>query len=332
VRHPIRRGQLGTDIRHASLRAFAAPSFLSISPAPPPLALLCPALPCLAQAPDTIHLHGAPGEGSCFLARGGGIRPGSMSGSTLVEFLVLAGIAAYVQTLTGFAFGLITMGGIGLSGMLDLPDAAVLVSTLTLTNALQMLARGWRLVAWRQLGLVMLGSLPCLFVGFALLRELSGSRSDLLRLILGVTVVVSSLQLLSGAARRDTLSSNTTFVVFGGIAGLMSGLFSTGGPPVVYHLHRQPLQREAVRETLVAIFAFNALLRLSIVAGSGTLPPSPVWWGLLAVPAVAGATHLARRWPPPLSRAAMRYVVVALLLLSGVALAAPALLHLAAPR
>ncbi len=103
-----------------------------------------------------------------------------MSIAALTGFLLLAGVAAYAQTLTGFAFGLITMGGVGLTGLLSLPDAAALVSVLTLVNASQMLTKGWRDVAWRQFGLVMLTSLPFLLVGFALLGWLAGSRADLL--------------------------------------------------------------------------------------------------------------------------------------------------------
>ena len=47
-----------------------------------------------------------------------------MSLDALAAFLFIAGVAAYVQTITGFAFGLITMGGVGLTGLLSLPDAA----------------------------------------------------------------------------------------------------------------------------------------------------------------------------------------------------------------
>jgi len=61
----------------------------------------------------------------------------------------LAGLAADMQTLTGFAFGLIMMGGLGLTGLMPLPDAAVLVGCMMLVNAAQVLARGWRDIAWR---------------------------------------------------------------------------------------------------------------------------------------------------------------------------------------
>ena len=118
-----------------------------------------------------------------------------MSLAELVGFLVLTGAAAYAQTLTGFAFGLITMAGVGLTGLLSLADAAMIVSILSMVNSMQMLWKGWRDVAWRVFWLVMATSVPLLFIGYWLLQRLAGSRADLLRLILGFIIIVSSLQL-----------------------------------------------------------------------------------------------------------------------------------------
>ena len=251
-----------------------------------------------------------------------------MSLTALIGFLLLTGIAAYAQTLTGFAFGLITMGGVGLTGLLSLPDAAMLVSLLTLVNASQMLLKGWRDVAWREFRLVMLTSLPGILVGFVLLGWLAGTRADLLRLMLGFTIVVSSIQLAYKPQSLDQQSGPLSFLFFGGVAGLMGGMFSTAGPPVVYHFYRQPMAHVVVRETLVTIFAVNAVFRTGLVATSGQIPSASTLSGLLAVPVVMAATHLARRYPPPLTQRAMRQIVFVLLFLSGVALAAPAAIHL----
>src|SRR3954451_14131196 len=106
-----------------------------------------------------------------------------MSLVALIGVLALTGVAAYTQTLPGFAFGLITMGGVGLTGLLSLPDAAMLVRVLTFVNAVQMLHKGWRDVAWREFRVVMLTSIPMLFVGYWLLEWLAGTRADILRLI-----------------------------------------------------------------------------------------------------------------------------------------------------
>jgi uncharacterized membrane protein YfcA len=251
-----------------------------------------------------------------------------MSLSVLIGFLVLTGTAAYAQTLTGFAFGLITMGGVGLTGLLSLPDAAMIVSMLTLVNATQMLLKGWRDVAWHQFGFVMVASIPMLFVGYGLLEWLAGSHVDLLRLLLGLVIVVSSLQLARKPDPLPERSGSGSFLFFGGVAGLMGGMFSTAGPPLVYHFYRQPMPMVKVRETLVAVFAMNAVFRIGLVAVSGNIPSSSTLSGLVAIPAVMSATYAARRWPPPFSPVTMRRIVFLLLLLSGISLSAPAVIHL----
>ncbi|MFL5160086.1 MAG: TSUP family transporter [Microvirga sp.] len=253
-----------------------------------------------------------------------------MSLVALIGFLALTGVAAYTQTLTGFAFGLITMGGVGLTGLLSLPDAALIVSVLTFVNATQMLLKGWRDVAWREFRLVMLTSVPMLFVGYWLLEWLAGTRADLLRFILGLVIIVSSLQLARKPEPLARKSGDGSSLFFGSIAGLMGGLFSTAGPPLVYHLYRQPMPLVTVRETLVTVFALNAVFRTGLVTFSGDLPSWSTLSSLLAIPVVMGATHAARRWPPPLSPATMRRVVFILLFLSGVSLGAPAVIRLLA--
>ena len=242
-----------------------------------------------------------------------------------LSFLAIATVAAYVQTLTGFAFGLIVMGSVGLSGVMPLPDAAVVVSVLTLANASQMLVHGWRHVMRRELLLVTLGSLPALAVGYAVLDHLAGNGIALLRVLLGAVILVSAVQLVRPPPPERELSSRRSFLFFGSLSGLMGGLFSTSGPPLVHHFYRQPLDTATVRETLVTVFAVNALVRLLLVGANGSFPPSEDWPAFLALPLVVAGTRLARRLPPPLSPRGFRAVVFVLLALSGLALALPPL-------
>jgi len=251
-----------------------------------------------------------------------------MNMSNLAVLLLLAAGASYVQTLTGFALGLLFMGGVGLTGVMPLPDAAVLVGILAIINAAQVLAKGWRDIAMREFVLVIFVSLVFLVVGYWLLGLLLSSSLDWLKLALGAIIVLSSIQLLLKPAPLDQPSRAVSFALFGAIAGIMGGLFSTAGPPLVYHFYRQPLRPAAIRETLVAVFAVNAVLRLLLVAGTGAMPPASFWWGLLCIPVVMAFTALARRYPPPLTPVGLRRVAFCLLFLSGLSLAAPAFLKL----
>lgn len=251
-----------------------------------------------------------------------------MTPVTLLELIVLAGVAAYVQTLAGFALGLVFMGGIGLTGLMDLPDAAVLVSIMTVVNAMQTLRKGWRDVAWREFCFVAVSSILVMFLGYALLEKLAGTNLDWVRLLLGVAVIASSVQLLLRPHPLAQRSPAWSFVGFGAVAGLMGGLFSTSGPPLVYHFYRQPFSQASVRETLVLVFASNGIVRLVMVGVAGRMPPVSLWWTLLAVPAVVVFTFLARRWPPPISQTALRRAAFVLLFLSGLSLGVPAIAHL----
>ncbi|WP_426128510.1 TSUP family transporter [Pararhizobium sp. PWRC1-1] len=248
-----------------------------------------------------------------------------MSAAGLAGVLVLSGIAAYMQTLTGFAFGLIMMGGIGLFTLMPLPEAAVLVSCMVLVNAAQVLARGWRDIAWAEFWPVVISSLGALAAGYWLLGVMASVSIDWLKLVLGIVIIASSLQLALKPQPLALRSSSASFVFFGALAGLMGGLFSTAGPPLVYHLYRQPLPAVSIRETLVAVFAVNAVIRLAIVAAAGDVPHGGIWWGLLCIPVVVIMTFVAKRWPPPLSALSIRRMAFGLLLMSGLSLAIPAL-------
>ncbi|EHS53551.1 protein of unknown function DUF81 [Rhizobium sp. PDO1-076] len=251
-----------------------------------------------------------------------------MSAAGLAGLLALAGVAAYMQTLTGFALGLIMMGGIGLCGLMPLPEAAVLVGCMVLVNATQVLARGWRDIAWAEFWPIIISSLVALTGGYWLLGVMVWVSIDWVKLVLGAVIVASSLQLALNPRRLAVRSSSASFAFFGAVAGLMGGLFSTAGPPLVFHLYRQPLPAVSIRETLVAVFAVNAVIRLAIVVAAGEVPHSGFWWGLLCIPVVMILTFVAKKWPPPLSALSIRRTAFGLLLISGLSLAVPALLNI----
>lgn len=251
-----------------------------------------------------------------------------MTLAQLVGFCALAGFAAWVQTITGFAFALITVGGVALTGLMPLADAAALVSALSFVNAAQMASTGWRHIARRPFALVLMSSLPMVVAGFFVLSWFSGTRADALRLTLALAIILSSLQLAAPPRPDQRMPGAPAFLFAGAMAGLMGGLFSASGPPLAWRFWRSPLPVAAIRETLVATFALNAALRLGLIATTGFRPDPSVWLGLVAVPAVMAATAAARRWPPPLAQATLRRIVFVLLLLAGVSLGAPAAIRM----
>lgn len=243
---------------------------------------------------------------------------------TLAAFAGFAALATLAQNATGFAFSLVLLGLSGLTGQVPLADAANAASLLTLWQALLQrvadppAAPGDAPGPW--LWPLLIGSLPGLAVGVALLAWLSAQALPWLQALLGAVVLVSAVRMARPRPRRRQLSSWRALWATGALSGLLGGLFATAGPPLVLQMYRQPLPLAALRRGLLQVFALQAGLRLGLVLWSGGLHWPAAWLALAAMPAVAGTQWLGRWAWPRVPDARARHGVVALLALTGAAL------------
>jgi len=243
-----------------------------------------------------------------------------MTASTVLLFLASVGVAAYCQNLTGFAFALLLLGMVGAFGLMPIPDAANVASVLSLVNAWAYWRYNRVCFDWELLRPVLASSLLGVLAGVVLLEWLSTNAVTTLRLLLGLAIMGCAVLLLIQGGPRERPSGKPALWFFGGLSGLLGGLFSTSGPPMVYHLYRQPMDRGAVRECLFMMFAANAALRLVLVAGSGQLTWHSLFLAACAVPVVAGVSWWQSRHPPRIPRRAVEWLVCGLLLLAGASL------------
>lgn len=239
-------------------------------------------------------------------------------------FLAVTAAATLTQTLTGFAFGLVFLALMACCHLAPLPAAANVVNVMVLANAALLVRHRPRLPAGIAAPLYG-SSLVGVALGVALLGWLSGGAVVVLRLLLGVAVLVCSLLLVVARRRRETVSGRASFVFYGGLSGVMGGLFASAGPPMVFQLYRQPLASETVRDTLVLLFAGNAVLRLLLIVPQGRFDMMSLLLSAEALPVVLGLTWWCKRHPPRLSPTLVRRVVFVLLLGAGLSLVLPAL-------
>ncbi|WP_312525838.1 sulfite exporter TauE/SafE family protein [Paracoccus sp. (in: a-proteobacteria)] len=244
--------------------------------------------------------------------------------NTLGLWLVIL-LGSWLQTLTGFAFGLIVMGGVGALSLMPLPEAAIVSGFLTMVNGALILARKHPAVDRHALGLLLVGSVPGLALGYWLLMYMAGNALVLLQFTLGLMVTLAAIQMMRSPIQLRDRSKNGPFIISGFFSGMMGGMFSTAGPPVIWHLYRQPLSTEAIRCTLVAVFFVGAVLRMGIVFATTGISAQVLLVSAVAVPVVIFGTWLATRHPPRLAPQTMRKLAFGLLFLSGLAMLAPAL-------
>lgn len=244
--------------------------------------------------------------------------------SGLVALWIVAGFAAWVQTITGFGLGLILMAVAGLFDLMPLPLAASVTSALVILNTFTILLRNWRQVDRASFGWTMLAAVPGLIVGFLLLGWLAGSAIIVLKLLLGLVITGAAIQTAMSRHPLTRRSPPAGFAATGFSGAIMGGLFATSGPPIIWQYYRQPFTLDTIRTSLVAIFFATQIVRMSLVGASGHFTGQFFIATLGAAPAVLGATWLARHYPPAASPAQIRRIALILLALSGIALLVPA--------
>ncbi|GAB3653737.1 TSUP family transporter [Ramlibacter alkalitolerans] len=247
-----------------------------------------------------------------------------MSALQFAGFLVCVALASSLQNITGFALALILLGLTGLFELAPLPDVANVATVLSLANAAIQLRGTHKSLRWSAWRHTVSGSVFGVAAGVALLAWLSANVVMVLRLLLGVVVIACAIVVLVRTLPRATQSSGISFGGYGFLSGLLGGLFSASGPPLVYHFYRQPWDLDSLRDTLVASLAFGSLLRLALVIPTGQFSPRALWLSAVTVPLVMTITWWMRRHPPAWRRETVLKVVCGLLLVTGAGLIGPA--------
>lgn len=248
-----------------------------------------------------------------------------MTAWQIAGFLLCVAIATSAQRMTGFALALILLGLTSLLDIAPLPDVANVATVLSLANAAIVMRAAHRSIDWSMLRSTVWGSLVGVATGVALLGWLDAALVMVLRLLLGLVIVACAIVVLMRTKPLPQPSSKASFGGFGLLSGLLGGLFSASGPPLVYQFYRQPLDLDVLRDTLMGSLAVSSLLRLMMVLPTGQFSARAFTMSLLALPLTMAITWWFQRHPPAWSRQAVLKIVCALLLVTGAGLIGPSL-------
>ena len=241
----------------------------------------------------------------------------------LLTFVVLATLGSFVQALSGFALGLIVLGSVTLLQLAPISFTAAVISMISLVNGGWVLARHPRAIEWRSVGWTSLGLLPAVGVGLASLARLDSELPILLRHLLGLMILIAGVVLMLRPHPHARPSGPVSTLLSGVAGGLLGGLFSTAGPPVVFHLYRQPWSLSNIRSTLLTIFVLSTLVRIVWQSLRGELVWPMIEVALYCSLPVLLAAHWGARLAPRIATTRMRRFAFALLALTGVGLLLP---------
>lgn len=248
-----------------------------------------------------------------------------MSFLTLSILLLIIALGTYFQTLTGFGLAMIVIGLSSGFELTSVPFIATVVSLISLVSSAIALPKHMHHIDWRIANTTLLGIVPSSIVGVVLLNFLNAQAASILELLLGLIIVYSGISFALSPKQRSKESSLKSFFGVGFISGLCGGLFGMPGPPVIFHMYRQPMEMVVIRNMLLLMFSCTAFTRTFYEVITDGLPQETLITSAIALPCVAIVTLLAQRFPPPVSPITMRRITFISLVLIGLGLIAGSL-------
>lgn len=232
---------------------------------------------------------------------------------TLLEWLILFAAGA-VRGFSGFGSAMVAVTGLSL--LRSPAEVVPAVLLLELVAALHLLPRVWRVVDWRSLLPLLLGSAAGTLPGASLL---AWAPAAVLRLWVSVLVCAAAALLALGWQTNRQTGMGATFLT-GVASGVLNASAAIGGPPVIlYYLGSQPAA-EVSRASLIAFFLFADVFSLAGAYGAGLLHRATVVEALLwLVPTWVGVLLGHRVFTHCGGAQRYRTVVPVLLLLLGLA-------------
>jgi uncharacterized membrane protein YfcA len=241
---------------------------------------------------------------------------------SLPQFLIVCLILVAAETvyvLLGFGAGLIAVGAMALL-LPELQDAVVLLLLVNLPAELYVVRSSWRRVSWRSVLVIFVGVALGIPLGTWWLRW--GDASFLL-VVLGVFLVVVGAVFLFIRSPRGGRVPPWAPAPVGLLSGILTGLFGTGGPPLILYYRLSGIDKAAFRGHLMAIFLLMTTVRVPSYAVFGLITAPRLWSALAVLPAVILGALIGNSIHLRIEESTFRRLVSAALLTIGLLLLIP---------
>jgi uncharacterized protein len=259
---------------------------------------------------------------ACFGRREAQAKLVTVPGTVFTSLAQLAAVAAVlalaqaIYVLLGFGAGLIAVGGLALV-LPEIRDVVVLLLLLSLPVELAIVAAGRRRIRWR--GVLLIGAGLAVGVPLGTFVLDRGNPVVLLGLLGAVLVAVGVAFLLVPQQPARRLPTWLSPVV-GLVSGVLSGLFGTGGPPLVVYYQLRGLDKTEFRDSLMAVFLLISAVRLPSYWAAGLLTLPRLTSALVVLPAVALGGWIGHRSHLEVGEVTFRRLVCVALVVIGIVL------------
>lgn len=224
-------------------------------------------------------------------------------------------LSGFVQGVTGFGFGMISMAL--LPHLMSVKAATTLVALVAFMNVISILWQMRRNFDLRKpLGLLV-GVLVGVPLGVFLLARLN---NDMLQCILGGVIILAAVQGMMVNPETSKPISPRWGPVAGFFGGAVGAAFNVGGAPIIMYVYRQKWSKETIVTVLQTVFFIGLLYRLIIYTCTGLMSAELAVSGLVLTPFAVLGSAAGVRMQRRLDVNRLRVAVNVLLVVLGVSL------------
>ncbi len=225
-------------------------------------------------------------------------------------------VSQVIYVLFGFGSGLTAVGSLALL-FPEIKDVVVLLLLVNLPAEVMVAWSARRHLEWRPLLGIGVGVVVGIPLGTRLLTR--GDPAVVLTWLGWFLVAVGLvfLRLPGGGRHRPPAWAGPPT---GLVSGVLTGLFGTGGPPVIVWYHLSASDKTVFRGHLMTLFLLMTLIRVPSYALDGLLTPARLWSGLAVLPAALLGAWLGHHLHVKIPERLFRVLVCVLLVLLGMML------------
>jgi uncharacterized membrane protein YfcA len=176
-------------------------------------------------------------------------------------------MAQTIYVLFGFGLGLITVGLMALF-IQPVTNVIVLILFIALPAEIYVVYQSWKNISWRGLFIIAAGVAIGTVLGTLILKY---GNPNFILTILAFFLIGSGIIFLIAQSDFVVHWPSWCSPLIGISAGLLDGMFGTGGPPLILYYQLSGMKKEAFRGHLMTLFLLMALVRYPAYALSGLI-------------------------------------------------------------
>ncbi|MBW7572362.1 sulfite exporter TauE/SafE family protein [Caproiciproducens faecalis] len=173
----------------------------------------------------------------------------------LLYIILVTFLASMIQVTTGFGYGIVTMSLWPF--VLPLKQAAVMEAVTCFFMVVGLVVKLRKHINYKLLTYPLISSFIFNFLGVYVLVS---STEALLRRILGLVLIATSVYFIFFSEKITLLPNRRNGFFAGALSGFFNGVFSLGGPPVAVYFLSVAKDKMEYNATMQCFFAVNVVL------------------------------------------------------------------------